>query len=129
MQLVNVELPTGELEFVGQPVHSDDPVDALYPPDTQAAQLSVSGPEKPALQVQIELPSDEWEFDGQEMHVEFAEAPTAAEYVPAPQSVQVAFPVKVLYFPAAHAAHGFPFGPVDPALQVQSVIAELELAE
>jgi len=43
--------------------------------------------------------------------------------------VQVAFPVKVLYFPAAHAAHGFPFGPVDPALQVQSVIAELELAE
>jgi hypothetical protein len=56
------------------------------------------------------------ELDGQAMHVEFAEAPTAVEYVPAPQFVQSAPPVDVLYLPATHAAHGPPFGPVDPAL-------------
>ena len=40
-------------------------------------------------------------------------------------SVQVADPIDVLYFPATHAAHGSPFGPVDPALQVQFVKAAL----
>jgi hypothetical protein len=38
---------------------------------------------------------------------------------------QVAAPVDDLYFPAVHAAHGPPFGPVDPALQVQLVKAAL----
>jgi hypothetical protein len=39
--------------------------------------------------VTTELPAGELEFDGQTMHVEFTEDPTAVEYVPAPQSVQV----------------------------------------
>jgi hypothetical protein len=42
-----------------------------------------------------ELLAGELEFDGQALHVELAAAPTAAEYVPAPQSVQVAVPVAV----------------------------------
>jgi hypothetical protein len=75
------------------------------------------------------LPADEVELDGQAMHVELPEDPTAVEYVPAPQSVQVAVPFKVLYFPATHAAHGPPFGPVDPALQVQLVKAALPAGE
>ncbi len=53
------------------------------------------------------LPAGELEFDGQAMHVELDEDPTAVEYVPAPQSVQAAVPVNVLYFPATHAAHGY----------------------
>ena len=56
-------------------------------------------------------------------------APVAAEYVPAPQSVHSADPVDSLYFPATHAAHGSPTGPVDPALQVQFVKAPLPAGE
>ena len=56
MQLVKVELPADEVEFVGQEVHSADPVDALYPPATHAVHAPPSGPEKPALQEQNELP-------------------------------------------------------------------------
>ncbi len=53
----------------------------------------------------------------------------AVEYVPATQSEQAAFPVNSLYFPATHATYGPPFGPVDPALQVQFVKAELPTGE
>ena len=51
------------------------------------------------------------------------------QYVPATQSVQAADPIDVLYFPATHSAHGPPSGPVDPALQVQLVKAELRAGE
>jgi hypothetical protein len=44
-------------------------------------------------------------------------------------SVQAADPVDVLYFPATHAVHGPPFGPVDPMLQVQLVKAALPAGE
>ncbi len=42
-------------------------------------------------------------------------------------------PLAILYVPATHAAHGPPFGPVYPALQMQAVTAvpwpgELEFA-
>ncbi len=43
------------------------------------------------------------EFDGQALHVEFSEAPTAVEYVPAGQAVHDASadcPVATPYFPA-----------------------------
>ncbi len=43
------------------------------------------------------------------------EAP-AAEYLPAPQSMHEAAPVTALNFPAPHATHVPPFGPVWPAL-------------
>ena len=115
-----------------QSVQTADPVDDLYFPTTHAAHGPPFGPVDPALQVQsvnAVLPADELEFDGQAMHAEFVEAPTAVEYVPAPQSVQTADPVDVLYLPATHAAHGPPFGPVDPALQVQFVKAELPAGE
>ena len=86
MQLVNVELPAGELEFVGQAVHSAVPFDFLYHPASHAAQLPPSGPEKPTLQVQNELPSDELEFDGQTVHDASADLPVSTPYLPAPQS-------------------------------------------
>ena len=43
--------------------------------------------------------------------------------------MQAADPVDVLYFPATHAVHGPPSGPVDPALQVQLVKAALPAGE
>jgi hypothetical protein len=54
------------------------------------------------LQVQFvkaALPAGELEFDGQAMHVEVDVAPTAVEYVPAPQLVHRAAPVPVEYVP------------------------------
>ena len=81
--------------------------------------------------VKAALPSGELEFNGQSLHVELPEAPTAVEYVPAPQSVHriapvdveyvpapqsvhTADPVDALYFPATHAVHVDPSTP-DPA--------------
>jgi hypothetical protein len=45
------------------------------------------------------------------------------------QAVQSPDPAHVLYFPATHAVHVPPFGPVDPALQVQLVQAALPAGE
>ena len=117
---------------VPQSVHAADPVVTLYFPATQAVHGPPSDPVDPALQVQFvkaALPAGDFDFDGQTRHVEFAEDPTAVEYVPASQSVQVAVPVNTLYFPATHAAHWPPSDPVDPALQVQFVKAELPAGE
>jgi hypothetical protein len=114
VQLVNDELPAGELEFDGQAmhielaeaptaveyvpaphsVHAADPVAVLYFPAAHVAQLPPAGPENPALHVQLveaKLPTDELELDG--------------------QVVQAADPVDALYFAATHAVHGPPSGP------------------
>ncbi len=111
MQFVTAELPADELEFVGQSLQLADPVDALYFPATHAVHVSPSGPVHPVLQVQEALPAGELDPAGQVMHVELAEAPTAVEYVPAPQSVHSAAPFKVLYLPGMHAGHVPPSGP------------------
>jgi H2-forming N5,N10-methylenetetrahydromethanopterin dehydrogenase-like enzyme len=128
MQLVKTALPGGELEFGGQSMHVElaeaptaveyvpaaqslqtaDPVNALYCPASHGVQVSPSGPENPALQVQLvttALPAGELEFGGQSLHVELAEAPKSVEYVPVAQSVHAADPVNALYVPAMHAAH------------------------
>jgi hypothetical protein len=144
LQMLQLTLPAGEEEFDGQAMHAEaptaveyvpvpqsvhaaDPVDALYLPATHTVHGPPVGPENPVLQMlQLALPAGEEEFDGQAMH---AEAPTAVEYVPSPQAVQLADPVDVLYLPATHAAHGPPFGPIAPALQVQLVKAPLPAGE
>ena len=106
--------PPDVIEYVPAPqsMHRADPVDVLYVPAVHAVHRPPSGPEEPVLHVQLvkaELPAGELEFVGQVMHVITA---TAVEYVPAPQSVQLADPVDVLYFPATHAVHVPPLGPV-----------------
>jgi hypothetical protein len=101
-------------QFAGQAVHAAVPIDALYLPASHAMHGPPFGPVAPALQVQFvkaALPPGELEFDGQALHVELAEAPTAVEYVPAPQSVHSAAPVKALYLPGTHAVHVSPSGP------------------
>ena len=46
-------------------------------------------------------------------------APVVVRYLPASQGVQSWFPCISLYFPASHAIHVPPFGPVNPRLQIQ----------
>jgi hypothetical protein len=57
-------------------------------------------------------------------HVPSVVAAKTTENVPAPQSVHATEPELVLYFPAAHAAHVPPLGPVYPRLQTQLVSAD-----
>jgi hypothetical protein len=52
----------------------------------------------------------------QSMHELATDAPVPVEYLPSPQSMHEAAPVTVLNFPAPHATHVPPFGPVWPAL-------------
>ena len=125
---MQIELPTCELEAGEHPrhvddsdaptaveyvsashaLHASDPVDALYAPASHAVQLSPSGPEYPALQVQIVPPSGELESGKQPRHVN---APESVEYVPASHALHAYDPVDVLYAPASHAVHVPPSGP------------------
>ena len=84
---------------------------------------------KPALRtqaVETELPTSEFEFVEHATHVDSSSAPTDAEYVPIPQSMHSSVPAVVLYFPGTQSKHSPPFGPVDPALHVQSRISLLD---
>jgi len=97
-----------------QSVHTAAPVVVLYFPAAHAAQFPPLGPVNPTLQTQLVCavdPAADCAFDGQFVQVLDAVAPTAAEYVLAPQSVHTAAPVVVLYFPAAQAEQA-PAGPV-----------------
>ena len=72
---------------------------------------------------------EDCQFGGQVLHVLSATAPGGAEYLPAAQSVHVAVPVIILYFPPAHAVHAKPFAPVYPALHMHWVETVLACAE
>jgi hypothetical protein len=54
-------------------------------------------------------------------------APTVVVNLPVSQFVHVAVPLTVLYFPAPHAMHVPPLGPVNPRLQKQWVFCDTEL--
>ena len=140
-------LPTGELELALQVWHTSvvaptvveywpdkqllqatSPGAVLYCPAMHSLQVPPLGPVEPALQVQAvktELPSRDFEFVGHPKHVETSVAPTAAEYVPISQPMQLAGPTSALYFPGTHSKHVPPSSPDEPALQVQAVETEL----
>jgi hypothetical protein len=144
VQEAKVELPVDVLEFAGQARHIDvdeaptdveyvpapqslqmtDPFDDLYFPATHVMQGPPLGPDDPMLQVQAandEAPADELELTGQLKHMD----DDPVEYVPAPQSMQMADPVDALYFPETHAVHVLPSDPEEPALQVHAVTTVL----
>ncbi len=58
-----------------------------------------------------------------------AVAPVLIEYMPAPQSLHPTAPTTALYFPAAHAAHVPPSGPVCPRAQRQAETAVCPVAD
>jgi len=65
------------------------------------------------------------ELGGQGKQNDDSVAPAIVEYVPDAQLVHASAPVVLLYVPAAQIVHVSPFAPEYPALQVQSVAAEL----
>ncbi len=73
----------------------------------------------------------ELELAGHVRHTTTVVAPTVVEYMFTPQLVHARVPVVILYFPAAHAVHGPPVGPVKPALQstIQAALDELATGE
>jgi len=89
----------------------------------------------PALHVQLlaaELALGELELAGHARHAVAFVAPVVVEYVPAAQSVHVALPIAVLYFPGTQAVQGPPSGPVNPTLQptdTQELTLELPTAD
>jgi hypothetical protein len=119
----------------GQFVHTALPVAILYVPAAHDVQTPPSGPVNPTLHVQAAraaLEIGELELAGHAKHVAKSEAPVRFEYVATPQSVHVALPLVVLYFPATQPVHGPPSGPVKPALQIcgiQALTSELPLGE
>jgi hypothetical protein len=116
----------------GQLVHAADPLTFLYCPATQAVHVPPFAPVNPALHKQAalaELETGAFAFEEHATHVDEALAPTAAEYVAAPQSAHAALPAPVLYFPATHPEHVPPSTPVNPALQVHPPTTELDTAE
>jgi hypothetical protein len=56
-------------------------------------------------------------------HAELAVAPVTVEKVFAEQFRHTDVPITALYFPGTHSAHGPPFGPLAPVLQIHAVTA------
>ena len=149
---VSAALPAGEAELSGhdahvasavapasaeylpasQSVHSALPVPALNLPAAQSTHAPPSGPVEPALQTHADapaLPVGEEELAGHASHVVLAVAPSAAEYLPASQSMHVSMPAPALNLPAAQSTHAQPSGPVEPALQMHADAAALSAGE
>jgi hypothetical protein len=130
----NAVLPAGDTPPAPQDVHALEPVVSDHVPATQSTHAALpllvldlpathaehvppSAPVNPALQVQAAMTVLElgaFVFEGQVKHVDKALAPTAAEYVPVPQSVHTTLPLLVLYLPATHSEQTPPSGPVVP---------------
>ena len=96
---MRARLVLGELEFVGQLVHTAAPVVSLYVPAAHAVHVPPLGPVKPALQVQAistELAIGELEPVGHPRQVVATVAALVVEYFAAAQSVHTAVPVTIL---------------------------------
>jgi hypothetical protein len=128
-QAVSITLAMAELEPSGHVLHVALPDVVLYFPGSHAVHAPLSGPVKPGLHVHAELAAGEVELVGHVRQVAAAVAALAVEYFAAAQSVHTAAPVSVLYFPATHAVHVPPFGPVKPRLQRHAVRAVLVTGE
>lgn len=86
-------------------------------------------PEEPALHLHsdtVVLAAGESELAGQRAH---NVAPSAVEYLPAPQAMQLPAAADCLYFPASHCVHMPPFGPAKPALHLHLVNNKLPAGE
>ena len=126
-------LPATEVEFPGQAPHAAadtaavlllyklsphsvqaaEPAVALCDPAAHAVHVPPSGPVNPGLHTQLVCAVDA----------------TTADCELLAQLVHAAEPVAVLYFPATHAVHVPPLGPVYPALHEQLCTTVLPLAE
>ena len=84
------------------------PFTVLYFPTAHKEHTPPFGPVAPTLHTHdpiTTLPATETAFAGQFRHAPAPVAPTVPEYVFAPQSMQLPFPVTTLYFPVTHNIH------------------------
>lgn len=125
MQAVSITLALAELEPSGHVVHVALPDVLLNFPGSHAVHVPLFGPVKPGLHVHAELAAGEVELVEHVRQVAAAVAALTVEYFAAAQSMHADVPVNILYFPATHAVHVPPFGPVKPRLQMHSVKAKL----
>jgi hypothetical protein len=107
-------LLAGEREFAGQAVHALAPAAANVPAAHAAHTLAPAPAKAPAAHATQSLA---------------AVRPVAAWYVPAPHGAHAFAPEAFLNVPTAHAAHGPPSGPLQPAWHTQLVCGPLPLAE
>jgi hypothetical protein len=77
------------------------------------------------LQIQAALAPPDCEFAEQFEHAKLDVAPVTLEKVFAEQFRQTDVPITALYLPGTHSAHGPPFGPLAPVLQVHAVTRKL----
>ncbi len=141
--LVAADVPASHISHVDAPgapenvpatqaVHAAVPVATLYVPARHCVHRPPFAPEEPALQVHAasaELAIGELELAGHARQVASTVAATAVEYFATAQSRHTVVPVAILYFPATHAVHVPPFGPVKPRLQTQAVRITLVAGE
>ena len=144
--------PGAEEELVGHETHALDPVRFEYVPAAQDVHTTdelapvmleyapagqdvheaeefapVSTEYVPATQLTHTLaPAAEYLPTGHKAHTPALLAAVALEYAPAAQLKHTLEPVTVLYRPAAHTVHVPPFGPENPASQVQLIRNPLE---
>jgi len=116
----------------GHAVQDAFPVSVLYVPAIHKIHAVPSGPDEPLLHVQstsLLLAAGASERAGHKRHVSTVVAASVVEYRPAAQFKHAASPVTFLYLPATHDKHCCPLRPVYPALQKQSCIFTLPIAE
>jgi len=88
--------------------------------------LSPVYPELHKQSVLASLASGALECSGHAVHTFSSRPPIVAENLANPHDVQTPIPEAILYVPATHKVHATPLvAPDDPALQLQSVNAEL----
>ena len=108
-----------------QDVSEDPPFSTRYLPASHAVHGPPFAPEYPSLQVQLDKPElrgVELVFAGQ---VKQVDEPTANEYVPRSQSIQVVSPLTFLYLPVTHVVQALPLFPQYPTWQEQLVTDSL----
>jgi len=113
---------------VPQLIQGVAPGTSLNFPATHIVHVPPFIPVAPRLHVQSmfsSLPSGEFDRSGQLEQTSLPTAPTLVEYVPPAHIEHTASPGSILYFPTPQSAQEPPFGPDDPALQMQSSRASL----
>ncbi len=120
---------TPENVLFGQNVQSALPICVLNVPGTQVRQGPPSGPVNPLLHTHKVFTPTDGEFAGHVEHTEIDVAPVTLENVFAEHFRHTDVSTTDLYLLGTYRAHGPPFGPLAPVLQIHAVTAELFATE
>jgi hypothetical protein len=102
-----------------------EPAEHIWHVAFAAPRLLVRNPIRQWQSDCLVLPRSDVELPWHAAHTVGVVAASTDEYVLFPHSVHVFGPIAVLYVPCTHAKHTPPFGPVYPALHLQSIASSL----